>query len=457
LIRSIKIISILFVILFGMTKIEAQNKKNACSHILFILDASNSMTNKWETGRRIDVAKRMLSNIMDSLSQYPNVQVALRVYGHQKQVSPQDCSDTKLEIPFAKNNHEAIKTFLSRVQPRGTTPIARSLQEAANDFPDDNCRRVIVLLTDGIEACDGDPCAVSHDLQQRGIILEPFVVGIGLDRGFQKTFECIGKYYDATDESRFSEIMEIIITQALNTTSAQVNLLDLYGHPTETNVNLTFYNSLSGLTRYNYMHTLNYRGNPDTLYLDPGIEYRLKVHTLPPIYVDSITLQQGIHNIIAVDAAMGFLLVKDPKGIITQPIKIIVKNRKTGEVIHVQNSGEKVQYRTGNYMLEVLTTPSINIDSVNIRQNHTTTVEFPRPGIVNFVNNSEGQGGIYHHTELGPELIQSFPENMRFHSVTLQPGKYMAMFRPIGKQETMAVVKREFEIKPGEIIRVLLY
>ena len=455
--RLLKIAGILLLLTLPIVEAEADDKKNACSHILFILDASNSMTNKWESGRRIDVAKRMLSNIMDSLSQYPNVQVALRVYGHQKQVNPQDCSDTKLEVPFSKNNHEAIKAFLNRIQPRGTTPIARSLLEAASDFPDDNCRRVIVLLTDGIEACDGDPCAVSHDLQQRGIILEPFVVGIGLDRGFQKTFECIGKYYDATDESRFDEIMEIIITQALNTTSAQVNLLDSYGHPTETNVNLTFYNSYSGLTRYNYMHTLNYRGNPDTLYLDPGFQYRLKVHTLPPVYLDSIVLQKGIHNTIAVDAAMGYLRIKDPKGVITQPIKTIIKDRETDQVVHIQNSGEKVQYLTGNYRVEILTTPSITIDSVNVRQSHTTTIEFPRPGIVNFVNNSEGQGGVYHHTDHGPELIQSFPENMRFHSVTLQPGRYMAMFRPIGKQETMAVVKREFEIKPGEIIRVLLY
>ncbi len=435
----------------------ADEKQTPCSRILFILDASYSMLTKWEGGRKIDVSKQIIGKIIDSLAQYSNVQVALRVYGHQKPVPPQDCSDTKLEVPFSEGNHQALKDFLFRIQARGTTPIARSLQEAANDFPDDNCRHVIILLTDGIESCDGDPCAVSLELQKQGIVLEPFVVGIGLDVGFRQTFECVGKYYDAVNESKFDEIMGIIITQAINTTSAQVNLLDASGLPTGTNVNMTFYDRKSGAVRYNYLHTLNYRGNPDTLFLDPGYAYRLKIHTLPPLWLDSLALQNGIHNVFAVDAPMGHLTVKDPKGVINQPVKVLVKQTTSGETVHIQNIGEKVQYLTGDYQLDILTTPTITIDSVNIRQSHTTTVDIPRPGIVNFVNNSEGQGGIYKHTPEGLIMIQPFPDNMRFFSITLQPGKYMAMFRPIGKQETLAVIKREFEVKQGEIIRVLLY
>jgi Ca-activated chloride channel family protein len=435
----------------------ADERQTPCSRILFILDASYSMVAKWESGRKIDVSKRIIGKIIDSLERYPNVQVALRVYGHQKPVPPQDCSDTKLEVPFSQGNHQALKDFLFRIQPRGTTPIARSLEEAANDFPDDNCRHVIILLTDGIESCDGDPCAVSLELQRRGIVLEPFVVGIGLDVGFRRTFECVGKFYDAVNESKFDEIMGIIITQALNTTSAQVNLLDAFELPTGTNVNMTFYDRKSNAVRYNYLHTLNYRGNPDTLFLDPGYEYRAKIHTLPPIWIDSVVLQKGIHNVFAVNASMGHLVIKDPKGVINQPVKVLVKQLKGGETVHIQNIGEKVQYLAGDYQLDILTTPTITIDSVNIRQSHTTTVDIPRPGIVNFVNNSEGQGGIYKHTPEGLIMIQAFPDNMRFFSITLQPGKYMAMFRPIGKQETLAVIKREFEVKQGEIIRVLLY
>ena len=62
--------------------------------------------------------------------------------------------------------------------------------------------------------------------------------------------------------------MDVVISQALNATTAQINLLDQGGHPTETNVNCTFFDSFSGKIYYNYIHTLNHRGLPDTLTLD---------------------------------------------------------------------------------------------------------------------------------------------------------------------------------------------
>ena len=56
------------------------------------------------------------------------------------------------------------------------------------------------------------------------------------------------------------EVMEVVISQALNATTAQINLLDQGGNPTETNVNCTLYDSYSGKILYNYIHTLNQRG-----------------------------------------------------------------------------------------------------------------------------------------------------------------------------------------------------
>ncbi len=415
------------------------------------------MIARWEKQSKIDISRRLLIKLIDSLERIPNLNLALRVYGHQKPVPPQDCSDTRLEVAFGNDNLQAIRNVIRELRPKGTTPIARSLEEAADDFPDDNCRRFIILFTDGIEACDGDPCEVSYRLQRKGVILEPFVIGIGLDRGFRKSFECVGKFYEVINETRFQEVLDVVITQILNTTSAQINLLDSYGRPTETNVNMTFYDAKTGAVRYNYFHTLNYRDNPDTLFLDPGYTYNLKIHTFPPLFLNDIKLQPGRHNVFAINAAMGYLFVKQPPQILTGPVKVIVKDKTTGSVINVQNTGERIRYLIGDYRVEILTMPVITIDSVNIRQSHTTTIEYPQPGIANFITNSEGEGNLFYYGPNGPENIHVFPENMRFHTLTLQPGKYMALFRPIGKQETMEVIKREFIITPGETSRVLLY
>ena len=127
------------------------------------------MAGQWEGERKIDIARDILLEMVDSLEHMPNVEMALRVYGHQSPVPPQDCSDTKLEVPFSPSNASRIRQKLKFINPKGTTPIARSLELAPDDFPPcGNCRNIILLITDGVEACDGDPCEVSRSFRRRG-------------------------------------------------------------------------------------------------------------------------------------------------------------------------------------------------------------------------------------------------------------------------------------------------
>jgi Ca-activated chloride channel family protein len=122
--------------------------------------------------------------------------------------------------------------------------------------------------------------------------------------------ECIGKFYDASTEESFADILKVVITQILNPTTAQVNLLDIHNKATESNVPFTLYDMHTGGMVYNWVHTLNDAGNPDTLYLDNNITYRLKVHTIPPVEKSNITINHGKHNIIAVNAPQGSISLK---------------------------------------------------------------------------------------------------------------------------------------------------
>lgn len=81
-----------------------------------------------------------------------------------------NCQDSKLEVAFAeaKTNSLKIKQRIQRLEPLGTTPIAYSLGESANDFTACNhCRNIVILITDGIEECNGNPCEVSAMLQKK--------------------------------------------------------------------------------------------------------------------------------------------------------------------------------------------------------------------------------------------------------------------------------------------------
>ena len=291
-----KILLILVLIPMGLMaqKSGGPAKKEPLSRVLFVFDASQSMYARWQSDMRITIAKRLMVNLLDSLSGYDNLELALRVYGHQKDYPPPDCLDTRLEVPFAPGNIPRIKQKILDLVPRGTTPIAYALEQVANDFPPcDDCRNIIILITDGIEECGGDPCKSSAMLQRKGIAMKPFIIGIGRD--FRDAFDCVGTYFDASSELAFQKALNTVILQALNSTTMQVNLLDINNKPVETNVNMSFYDHVSGKLKYNFIHALNNHGLPDTLVLDPMRTYDLVVHTLPPVFLDSITLVSGEH------------------------------------------------------------------------------------------------------------------------------------------------------------------
>lgn len=436
---------------------EEKEKPPPLTRILFVLDGSQSMYGRWQSDMKMNIAQNLLSNLLDSLKDVENIQLALRVYGHQKTYPPQDCNDTRLVVPFADKNAMRIKNQLRYIKPKGTTPIAFALEQAAGDFPVcDNCRNIIILITDGLEECGGDPCAVSRDLQKRGIVLKPFVIGIG--RNFREAFDCVGTYFDASSEEQFSKALDLVISQALNSTTAQVNLLDVYNKPTETNVNMTFYDHISGQVKYNFIQTLNSKGVPDTLLVDPLVTYDVVVHTLPPVRVDSIKITPGQHTIIPVVTPQGRLRLKmEGTSLSSRNLQAIVRQNGKMETINVQQFGQTENYIIGDYSLEILCLPRIYIDEINVAQSSTTTVEIPVPGIAVIQKSAQGYGSLYAEQENELIWIYNFRENPVQESLILQPGKYMVVFRAKYANRAAFSIEKSFRVISGKTTNVKIY
>ncbi|MCC6253216.1 MAG: VWA domain-containing protein [Bacteroidia bacterium] len=453
-----------FVIIFGLFLLMprytfAQKTKELPKvRILFVFDCSLSMIGKWESATKMDVSKSILSQTIDSLALLPNVEVALRMYGHQYTVNPKpNCEDTKLEVPFGKNNATAIKNKIKGAQPKGTTPIAYTLEQCGNDFPDcSNCRNIIILITDGVEECNGDPCAVSLALQSRGIALRPFVIGVGLDINFKKTFECVGKYFDAANEKSFKQAMGVIISQALNSTTVQVNLLDANAKPSETDVNMTLYDAGTGAMKYNLIHTMNNAGNPDTLPIDPLPTYNLTVHTIPPVEKQNIELIPGKHNTVAVYCPQGFLNLKTGFREYKQ-LNYIVRKSKEMNTLIVAEADKPEKLITGLYDIEILTMPRIYVSDVEISQSRTTTIQIPQPGVANILFSGPGAGSLFIEEKNKLKWLYNFPDNPSRETLVLQPGKYKVVFRPKSAKESIYTIERDFIIDAGSTASVKMY
>jgi Ca-activated chloride channel homolog len=243
--------------------------------------------------------------------------------------------------------------------------------------------------------------------------------------------------------------LNILITQALNSTTAQINLLNINGKPTETDVPITIYNAHSGKIEYSFVHTLNHRGNPDTLRLDPIPMYKIVVHTIPSVAKDSIKIIPGIHNIIAVDAPQGLLNIKSAGGSDKQPLQAIIRKKGDLNTLIVQSLPSTEKYLVGKYDIEILTLPRTYLYDIDIKQSHTTSIEIPQSGILTISKNSPGYGSILLEEKNELKLVTNLSENSLRETYQLQPGNYRVVYRPKSAKESVYTIEEKFKIQSG--------
>jgi Ca-activated chloride channel homolog len=416
------------------------------------------MVAKHASSNRIESAKQLFYRFVDSLSKNKTYSFALRMYGHTKKYPPGDCNDSKLVVPFSKNNIAQMKAKVAAAKPTGITPIEHSLTESANDFPDKDAINTIILITDGIEECGGDPCVARQKLMEKGIVFKPFIIGIGLSPEQIKTFECVGNYFDFDNSTTFSEITAIIQQQKLNKTSAQVNLLDSKGLPTETNVNMTFVDVAKQTYVYNYMHTLNYQNNPDTLYINDYPKYKVKAHTIPPVESAELSLVQGKHTIIPIDAPQGFLTVNRINGIynFNEKVKFIVRKANDMNTINVQLLNQKEKYITGLYELEILTLPRIYKPQITIQQSKETVLDIPNAGMLQIKALEAGDGCILLDNPQKLEWVCNL-SSATIQTFYLQPGNYRIEWRSKSLKGSIYTIEKKFTIRPDNQHVIELY
>lgn len=419
----------LFVFIFYFSAVFGQ--LNPTTRILFILDASNSMNSSWGSQTRIQAAREVLNQELEALRNVPNTEIALRIYGHQTPFNnlEQDCNDTKLEVPFGINNLEQIKLKIKTVEAKGATPIARSLEAAAGDFPDTLARNIIILITDGLESCDNDPCIIAKKLKTKGVKVTPFVIGLGMDMSYLDKFSCIGTYSDAEDKESFRNVFKNILNTVLEKTSVQVNLNDITGKPTETNVTMFFYEAGTATLKYTFVHTLNRFGNPDTLYLDPAIAYDLKVNTTPTLLKTGITLIKHVHNTINISAPQGFIRLTSMKSNYNPRFEMRVIPKGDSKTLLSQTYNDIYKYLIGTYEVEILTIPRI-YKTVEVTQAAVSTISIDAPGELAYTFNKPLIAQLFLQDKTGFwNGVYTFSDSSTAGKILIQPGTYKLVYR----------------------------
>ena len=171
---------------------------------MLVLDASGSMKAQLPDGTsRMDAAKSAVAQLVSTLP--ADTALALRAYGHQSPQAQKNCKDSALLTPFdsvTKNKTAVIAKALS-LQPQGYTPITYALTLAGKDLLEQEAAsHVVVLVSDGKETCEADPCAAAKALAEADAKLVVHTIGAGVDEPTRKELQCIaaaarGSYFDA--------------------------------------------------------------------------------------------------------------------------------------------------------------------------------------------------------------------------------------------------------------------
>lgn len=152
-----------------------------------ILDVSGSMGQVLPTGEtRMDAAKRVLGDVVAGIPDRDGINVGLRIYGHEgdntEAGAAVSCPSSELVVPLSGVEKDALNAAVLQLQPTGWTPIALSLERAGEDFAAAEAAALnyVVLVTDGLETCGGDPVQAAGELRAGEEAATTSVVGFAL-------------------------------------------------------------------------------------------------------------------------------------------------------------------------------------------------------------------------------------------------------------------------------------
>lgn len=157
---------------------------------------------------KIAAARRAVGSILSKWN--PSDRLGLIAYGHR---SKGDCKDIEMVVPVSRFDPARIKGAVDALNPKGKTPMADSLRAAAASLKTTENKGTVILVSDGIETCVADPCAVAAELKKAGVGLVAHVIGFDVvDPAAKAQLQCIaratgGVYLDANNASGLENAM----------------------------------------------------------------------------------------------------------------------------------------------------------------------------------------------------------------------------------------------------------
>lgn len=181
----------------------------AGENMLLVLDASGSMRGKIEGRAKVDIARDTVARVVRNWS--PDNQLGLIAYGHRRKG---DCADIETLIPVGPLNPDAYLKTVNGLGALGMTPLSAAVRQAAQALDWSEQKATVILVSDGEETCNLDPCAIGAELEKSGVDFTAHVIGFDVaNAAHQAQLRCLatatgGRYFNARDGRELSAALQ---------------------------------------------------------------------------------------------------------------------------------------------------------------------------------------------------------------------------------------------------------
>lgn len=179
----------------------------ASQNLLFILDGSGSMWGRIDGEPKITVARQVMGQLIGELPD--NSQVGLMAYGHSRKG---DCEDIETLAPLGPLQRDHLIQQVQGINPKGKTPITAALERAVVQLRSLEETASVVLVSDGLESCEGDPCTAARAARESGVDFRLHVVGFDLGEADSGELRCMaeatgGQYFTAGNAEELGQAL----------------------------------------------------------------------------------------------------------------------------------------------------------------------------------------------------------------------------------------------------------
>ncbi len=463
-----KQLAIIFCAFLFSFQTNAQTKQapEVPSPIIFIYDASGSMWGQMQGKTKMEIASTVLSNSINDFAE--NQKIGLVAYGHRKKG---DCRDVETLLPITNTSKSKVASAVKGIKPLGMTPLAYSASTVIDQLRKSKEKATIVLITDGIESCDGNICDVVKAAKAEGIDFKLHIVGFGLKKGETKQLECAakagdGNYYDAADASGLGNAMTEVATHTVDKPKGNLGVYVLKdGKPLDADVQAY----LAGSKNKAELG----RTYADTTYLYlPQAKYDLEIwqhslNAISPVIVKNVQTfdDKTVYKTISLDGAKLNIVVSN-NGTLWDS-NISVKTTDGENVIGGRTYGneKELQVDSGVYNVEINARTIEGLEATHVIKNVTVGNGEVTEVIHDFKSGVAIIGGTYNNEPFDVKInIKDAAGNAVFggrtykqnKEIILIPGTYNVTLVEHGVYNSSAKSAQfTIDVKQGETLKAI--